>query len=205
MYKVFQYIFVLAIIGLVTGCLRGLFRRRSRSDSVNVVFLFLFYLCFWLGLLYHVLLTYLTSGTSATPGWYLYSVVVAEVILLFCGLFNLSRANWQRGVIGTILVLFCLLDLYTVFFVLLPYYTGLISHRVTGGLVSFDPFILATTSVKVMLSRLSVNKAVYMCDWYFLGVVLIFFGLTVLTLAHGFRLFGKEIDSEVLPKIRTGI
>jgi hypothetical protein len=82
-----------------------------------------------------VLVTFANQGISATCGWYLYSVVAVEVILAIAGLTALLPA---RHVLPAGAFFFAALDVFTVHFISLPYYTGLISHLPNGMLpVSF--------------------------------------------------------------------
>jgi hypothetical protein len=60
---------------------------------------FLFYSFFWLGLLYHVLVTHLATGISATGGWYLGTVLVIEVAIGLSGLAFLLRSSARTGVL----------------------------------------------------------------------------------------------------------
>ena len=90
-----------------------------------------FYLCFWAGLAYHVLITFLHQGVSASTGWYLYAPVAAEGVLLVWGLEAFFPA---RVVLPSLAIAVAGLDLYGMHALLMPYYTGLTSHR--GGSVS---------------------------------------------------------------------
>ncbi|MDA2929355.1 glycosyltransferase family 39 protein [Acidobacteria bacterium AH-259-O06] len=168
MYKVFQYTFLLSVLGIVVSVLRRLLSDGSGDHSQgNVLYISFFYFWFWFGLLYHVLLTYLTSGVSATPGWYLYAVMLAEIVLLVYGLFSVAPLRLRRRILAILLALFSLLDLYGITFLLMPYYTGFIRHKPGGGLISFNPFNLSGSDYAELLSRLTVNKPIFMTTTYY--------------------------------------
>ncbi len=98
--------------------------RHRRYDA-----LLLFYGMFWLGQLYNVLLLFLAKGASTSMGWYLYAVVLPEVVLLAVGL--------RRWGLLAVTVCCAALDVYTVNFVSLPFYSGLIGRRPDGSLENF--------------------------------------------------------------------
>lgn len=121
----------------------------------NVFPLVVFYFFFGIGLAYHVLVTFANQGISATCGWYLYSLVAAEVVLATAGLTALLPARW---VLPAGAFCFAALDIFTVHFILLPYYTGLISHLPSGMLpVSFISR-LREVGLAEVLARTVVNK-----------------------------------------------
>ena len=121
-------VIVIAIAGVVTR----LYRQRSiANENRDQLVLAAFYVCFWSGLAYHVLITFLHQGVSASTGWYLYATVAAEVVLLAWGLEAFLPA---RVALPTLAIAVAGLDLYGTHALLMPYYTGLTSHD--GGVVS---------------------------------------------------------------------
>ena len=121
------YVAAFAAIALaVAGTAIRIFRSpNSLSDQRDVVVLVAFYVCFWAGLAYYVLVTYLSLGASSSPGWYLYSAVAAEIVLLAWGLQAFAPA---RIVFPSLAAGVAVLDLYGTHALLMPYYTGLTSH-----------------------------------------------------------------------------
>ena len=87
-----------------------------------------FYLCFWAALCYHVLVTYVHLGVSASTGWYLYCLVFAEALLLARGWAQLLGLHSLRWLLPAGVTLLAIIDLYGVHAYMLPYYTGLTSH-----------------------------------------------------------------------------
>jgi hypothetical protein len=85
-------------------------------------------------------------------GWYLYAVVGAEVVLATEGLRTFAR-QWAAAIGVT---LFALLDLYSMHFAALPYYTGMIRHKANGALASLH---LSEAHPREMLARLAMFKA----------------------------------------------
>src|SRR5262249_6233137 len=134
MYRVFEGIGVLALLGFV----RAAFGLSNRSEidirGRHLAVLAGVYCCFLIGGAYHVLVNFINSNISTSTGWYLYVVVVPEILLMMAGLFYLFPTAWRRHCVPAVIVCFTLLELYTVHFLLMPYYTGFIDHAPTGGL-----------------------------------------------------------------------
>ncbi len=86
-----------AALGLCMYVVRW-FRSGRKPDAVIAIASF--YVCFWIGLCYHVLVTYVHTGVSASTGWYLYCLVFGEAALLVAGLVSCSAptpiAGWCR-------------------------------------------------------------------------------------------------------------
>jgi hypothetical protein len=108
---------------------------------------------FCAGIAYHVLMTFLANGVSSSGGWYLYAVIVPEVVLAAAGL----RAIAPR-LIGGAALAFGMLDLYGMLFVALPYYTGLLAHRPNGFLEAFHFQRIGAIGWGEVLQRIAVNK-----------------------------------------------
>jgi hypothetical protein len=131
MYRAWELV---AILGLA-----GLLRLGRRIDPMLPAAQLLFVLA----LAYFALSTYVATGISAGVGWYAISTAAVEATLLACGfagLFGLARARVAMGITVLLALAF---DLYTVHFVLAPYYAGLIRHRANGSLEAFHGNALA--------------------------------------------------------------
>ena len=118
------------------------------------------YLLFCAGLAYHVVVDFLARGIPATCGWYLYAVILPEFLMVALGIFTLVGSSWFRLAAATGSLIAAALDLYTVNFILLPYYTGVITHRASGVLNTFHLSDLQYVSVWEMFQRLSANGPV---------------------------------------------
>jgi hypothetical protein len=159
MYHVMGLIFAAACAGLLVLAFR---RIRARSapyflaDWQGVGVLAAFYISYVAGLFYFVLVTYTYTGIWGIPGWYMYCLVVAEVLLLASGLFALIPRHVAPWVMPSVTVLFCILDLYATHFILVPYYTGLISHKQTSALPAFH--VERLLEFGTALHRLQVNR-----------------------------------------------
>jgi 4-amino-4-deoxy-L-arabinose transferase-like glycosyltransferase len=121
------YLLAFAVIAIATfGVIRGLLQRRGTADERRaIIVLAAFYVCFWAGLLYEVVIAYMVFGVSASAGWYLYAAVAAEVVLLVWGLKSFLSA---RVVISGLALGIAALDLYGMHALLMPYYTGFTAH-----------------------------------------------------------------------------
>ena len=121
------YVLAFLLIGVaIVGVFVTLVHKGTRASETRAILaLAAFYLCFWAGLTYDVLVIYLTKGVSASAGWYLYAAVAAEIPLLVWGLqaFFPARVVFPGLVLGI-----AALDLYGMHGLLLPYYTGLTWH-----------------------------------------------------------------------------
>lgn len=144
------YVLAFVVIGMaVAGVFVRLARKGTRaSETGTILALAAFYLCFWAGLLYDVLVIYLTKGVSASAGWYLYAAVAAEVILLVWGLqaFFSTRVVFPGLALGI-----AALDLYGMHGLLMPYYTGLTWH--VGKFVGSALWV-TTTQLSMVFDRL---------------------------------------------------
>lgn len=161
-YHLFELLVLLAALGLAALGWR-LWRRGAEGVPwigrvEDTVVLGAFYGFFWLALACHAFLLFTYRGLSTSTGWYLYAVVVPEVVLATLGLWQCVPGPWRRWVLPVGTSLFVLLDLYSTHFLLLPYYTGLIAHKPGGGLASFYPLRVGMEGWQTMLLRLQANK-----------------------------------------------
>lgn len=118
---------MLVIAAAVAGVVIRLYRQRgAANENRDALVLAAFYLCFWAGLAYHVLITFLHLGGSASNGWYLYAVVAAEAVLLVWGLETFLPVH---VLLPSLTIAVAGLDLYGMHTLLMPYYTGLTDHR----------------------------------------------------------------------------
>jgi len=124
---------------------------RSGCPANPVLAIAAFYVWFWLGLCYHVLVTYVHQGVSASTGWYLYCLVFGETILIAQGWSQLFGSRALRQLLATGVTLLAMIDVYGVHAYMLPYYTGLTAHA--GERV--PPFPLAAFSVSEVFSRMA--------------------------------------------------
>lgn len=135
----------------------GLFRLRWRPAAG---WLLAVYLTFWARQLYNVVLISMSKGVATSMGWYLYAVIAAEVVLCIAGLRAIlpeKAGNW--AVAGGV-SLFGLFDLYTMHGLAIPYYTGMIRHKVSGGLAGLHAADFQAVGFPEALRRLTVFKAV---------------------------------------------
>jgi 4-amino-4-deoxy-L-arabinose transferase-like glycosyltransferase len=121
------HLFYAAILLAAVGVLR--MPRRAAAGWLLAV-----YLAFWAGQLYNVVLIWLSKGVPTSMGWYLYAAVAAEVVLAVAGLRALLPERFGGWPVAAGALLFGLLDLYTMHALAIPYYTGMIRHRVSGPL-----------------------------------------------------------------------
>lgn len=146
-----------------------------------------FYFWFNAGILYLASMLDLLYGASGVPGWYVYTAVIPETAWLFLGLWLWYPPAWKRRVAGFLLACFSLLDVYGLFFILVPYYTGLTFHDAAGKMDSFKPFSAHAGVLHEIPSRLATAKPAFMGEGYFVGLAAFFFALTAVALFLAFR------------------
>jgi len=137
-----------AAVGIVLCALKWLRSGCHPDAMIAIAFL---YVCFWAGLCYHVLVTYVHLGVSASTGWYLYCLVFGEVVLLAQGFLQILGRPALRWVLPSLVMVFSLIDIYGMHSLMLPYYTGRIVH--VGDVVR--PLQITAFSVSDTFSRLA--------------------------------------------------
>ena len=130
MYRVFELLAAASAIGLL-----AIGRRLIRDPRFAV--LAASWLLFCLAMAYFSLTTFLAMHLSAGVGWYLNAMVVAEAVLLACAGTALAGVRRAGAWVAAAALLALALDLYTVHFLLGPYYTGLVRHQPSGALEAF--------------------------------------------------------------------
>ncbi len=159
-YRLFRYVFYVGVIGL---CIAFLHPSRYRTTEHAVdrasLFVLLSLLGFFiLGLGYHVLVTFVANGLSATCGWYAYALVVAECILMATGWMSLGPTRVGKHIMGAVIALFVLLDLYGMHFLMIPYYSSIIEHTPTGALQTLRVEQLWGIGLGPIAERIATNK-----------------------------------------------
>jgi hypothetical protein len=118
--------------------------------------LLIFYSFFVLGVLYHALVNFILVGVpSGTGGWYMYAVIIPEVILLIYG-FEAIAGEKAAGLSNGILILYALtVDLLSTFCKSLPAYGGFFIPRfhLQHLIALYSP-----SSFPAMLRNLSMNQ-----------------------------------------------
>jgi len=135
-----------------------------------VLMLAAIYTSFWLGQLYNVLLLFTAKGVATSMGWYMYTVVAAEVAISIIGLKALAPARLRDYVPFAGISLFVLLDIYTLHAVALPYYAGLIAHRPNGSIAALDATDMQRIGLGEILARLTAYKAGILSPWILLAL-----------------------------------
>jgi hypothetical protein len=113
------------------------------------------YAFFWIGELYNVWLQYLTRNLAGSMGWYMYAVIVPEIVL--CAVAAPARLRVWALSVATFL--FAAMDLYATHFVAIPYYTGLIAHRANSdALAAVHLRAYQALGFGAIFDRLATNK-----------------------------------------------
>lgn len=171
----YHAVYLAAALGCV-GVIRQLRNRRQREV---LCVLSAVYLAFWAAQAYNVLLLYRSKQAATSMGWYMYGVVVAEVLLLAVGLRALAPEKARGWVLPGAAFAAAALDLYTVNWVSIPYYTGMIAHRPSGPLAAFHPAVLERLGMGELMNRLSADKPVWLAPPVLLGLWITYGAATV--------------------------
>ena len=164
MYRVFEFGAVLAAVGLFIIVIRAFRSRAAEDQIINPDDLFVLgsiYGAFIAALAYQTLMNSINFGVGASAGWYLYTVIVPEVILITAGLLAF---RWGKEILAAGVMCFFALEMYATHFVLIPYYTGLIAHVPKGGLRSFHVSQLKQIGLTELLARLEINRPLFMTN-----------------------------------------
>lgn len=191
MYHFFMYVVLLAALGLIILVWR-VWRKPTTGgfqspQTGQLVVLVSFYGFFWLGQAYNVLLIFASKGASTSMGWYMYCLVVAEVVLVTIGLYTLLPARFHPWVLPLSTACFAALELYATHFLLVPYYTGLIAHKANGHLSVFHISQVRETGFVNIFQRLLINKPGFLSLPVLLVLWLLFLSATVGLVALGHR------------------
>lgn len=200
-YLFFGAIILLAFLGICRGALLHLRKKAPPNDWVTVEFgkvlvLLSFYGWFWAGLMYEVLILYVHQGVSATNGWYLYSLIVPEVILLYLGMSAMLPGRSRSWILPGLTSLFALLDLYGLHFLLIPYYTGVISHPAQGRVSEAGFSRLAQVGIAEFASRLHINKPAFLAPGKIIILWTLFLLATVFLVYAAFRMRKAQFSSD---------
>lgn len=178
-------LFALGMAAAAYGLTKFLIQDRfhSRQQIVALVL----YVLFWLGLLYHVFVGFVATGVSASCGWYMYAVVVPELLLVTCGLFAIVPKRWRNAVLPALTAAFAAIDLYGVHALLAPYYTGLIAH-LPGSDVVIPARLqqLAAAGPQLILTRLTVNKPAFLGPGTIAALFMAYYLATAVAVAVAF-------------------
>jgi hypothetical protein len=124
MYRLVELIAALAGLGLIPVAVRAIRKPDKAGERYLIVAVALAGMC--AAVAYHSLSTYMDTGNSTANGWYLYAAVAAEAVLLAIGLGGILGISRAAAAMSAVCILALALDLYTVNFVLIPYYTGMV-------------------------------------------------------------------------------
>jgi 4-amino-4-deoxy-L-arabinose transferase-like glycosyltransferase len=162
--KAIYVIFAIGMIAAVAGLLNLVSKDRLRSDGLMAMLAL--YGFFWIGLMYGVFVIYNATGISAVPGWYMYAVIVPELLLVTWGLYSIVPKRWQWLALPGMTAAFAAIDFYGVCALLIPYYTGIIAHLPASDIVRpAGALQLVNAGPHLLLDRLTANKAVLLVPW----------------------------------------
>jgi 4-amino-4-deoxy-L-arabinose transferase-like glycosyltransferase len=172
-YAVFAFAMAISAFGVV----RLIASDRFRSGTLFAITTL--YTFFWVGLLYDVLVIYIATGISSSTGWYLYAAVLPEVLLAALGLYALTPRRWHGRVLPAIALAFAAVDLFGMYYLLLPYYTGIITHMAGSDVVRPALVLQLLSNVSTILQRLTTNKPAFLSPGLMLSLMILYSAATV--------------------------
>jgi hypothetical protein len=159
MYRAFAGLAVLAGIGLIR---RFLDRSETVPDKWDLALASSSFLTFVLALQYHAVQTFQVTREQGTLAHYLLALVAAEAVLMVAGLQELTAKSLRHWVFVVLVICFGALELFSLHFYAIPYYTGLTSHVATGGVPALKVHDFLNGGVQTMSARLAVNKPAFL-------------------------------------------
>jgi hypothetical protein len=183
-YQVGYLLIFLSVLGFARSGIAWL--RLPLAEKLSpVVILAIFYGFFLLGVLYHMLANYMLLGVpDGTGGWYLYAVIVAELILLVQGLESLFG---RRAAVASNVVLICyalIANLVSLLCKTLPSYGGFMIPRFH---LSHFVELYSPSGFGTMLGNLALNKPAFVTP----GIIGILIGISFLLLAASLVYVGR--------------
>ena len=159
MYHLVELMYILSVAGVAAQICS---RARWLPEPRELLLLAFPYVTLILGLCYNAAEAFRSRGVAATVGYYLYALVVPEVIVLVSGL-----ARWMGPMrfllpIPILSFVFIGLELFGTWIVMLPYYSGMVQHTSTGGLPAFQLSQLTSPGAATLVGRLSLNGPAFM-------------------------------------------
>ena len=173
----------------------GLWRmwRKQRTQRAQVGWLLAVYLAFWAGQLYNVVLIWLSKGVPTSMGWYLYAVVAAEVALAVAGLRAILPERGASWPVAAGCLLFGAFDLYTLHAMAIPYYTGMIRHKVSGQLAALHAADFQAVGFGEAVRRLEAFKGGAVTEPVLVALWVAYLAATVALVAWGLRGEGRRV------------
>jgi hypothetical protein len=152
MYHLTEAIIIVAFAGIG---LRTCFGPGSAREKGIWLWMCVALISFLAALCYNAIQAFRALGRDLTVGYYLYALVVPEVVLLVAGLGYWIRTNAIRIAVAGLATLFLGIDVFGTWFVSLPYYAGLVRHAASGRLPVLHVGQLAGGGLSILLRRLA--------------------------------------------------
>ena len=128
------------------------------------------------------------EGFPGALGYYLFAIVIAEVILAVAGLQAIAPAALSRGVVPAGIICFAALECFGMSFYSIPYYTGFTAHLPGGGLPALGIGQLQNGGLLLMIARLTENKPAFLSPALMAALWILFLVATLCLIAAGVRL-----------------
>ncbi len=155
MYRAIEAIWALGAVGLATQIWS---ERNPLPKRRHLVWLMLPFMTLFVGLCYHAVSALRATGTGGTLAHYLYSFAIPEAVVIVAGIARLLPQRWALLPIPCAVVSLLGLEVFGGWFLLLPYYAGLISHDAAGALPALHLSQLAGGGWGMLLGNLAANK-----------------------------------------------
>lgn len=183
--KMFRFLLLAGLIGFVISVIRNFFKNRTNISAWSPLILIFFYLFFLAAMLFHTLQAWGTFSYIQTGGWFLCALIVIEVAMLVQGVdFLLSGLIFRFRAYFLFIAFFIVIDLFGIFFRIIPYYTGLAVKDEHHGLVFFPVPADLLELGQIAITRLTVNKPAWISQNFvlLLGMVVLLIPIFVTAL-----------------------
>jgi hypothetical protein len=176
MYRSIEVVYILGFLGLVLQMVRP---RGFLPKGQSISILAMPYAFFVLGLGYHAAQSFRDGANAGTMGYYLFALVVPEVILLFVGLLRLFPERRRLMIVPALAIVFSALDQFGAVFLLLPYYGGILQHDTRGHLPTLKLSQLSHGGLGRMFEGLVMNKPTFLTSSELMGLMALSFAATL--------------------------
>ncbi len=152
MYRIVELMLLAGVAGV---CVQMVRERSGLPRAKELGLVALPYLVMTAGLFFQAAEAFRARGSAGTVGFYLYALVVPESVLLVAGLARLMPAKMRLLPIPLVVFVLIGLEQFGAWFVLFPYYAGLIRHNVNGSLPTIRISQFRNGGVSMLFERLS--------------------------------------------------
>ncbi len=183
MYRAVEAVFVFAAAGVAFQIARP---RSGLTAPMRLWFAALPCVFLFAGLCYHGAMSW-ASFHGLSLGFYLYSLIAPLMVLLATGLARLLPSRWMLAPFPFLAITFLALETFGNWMMLFPYYTGMTSHTVSGGMPTAHLSQYVEMGLGVFFENLAVNKPGFLTPSALMATTGAYLLATLILIAISFR------------------